>query len=378
MEPPRGDGDRPVAHAQRGAPGQPPARWPLALPAAPIARRRRRRGLGRGAGPERLDDVGHLGPAPLHERPDAVRRSAADRPRAQPDGDLRTRVRGAGRLGEPACRAQRRRRRERPHRRAQRRGDRGRQGRAPRLRVRPDRSTPAGSEHPPAARREVVRRDVRGGPGRVVARRDHPVGVPVRDGGGPPRRHPGHGRSRRRPDDRHVRPRGHGRLPGRRAAAGLDARGHARPSRSHVACQGRRHRPDDAQRLDARGPAPHVQPRGGAAAGGRRAALGGRPPQDGTAARWPRDLAPRPARDRALVRGAAEPLPADRGPARPGRCRRRGDDRPGRVPPGRDPRARPARQRAARLHPRRQSPRLRPAHRPGRSRPSRCARTSCS
>ena len=109
-----------------------------------------------------------------------------------------------------------------------------------------------------------------------------------------------------------------------------------------------------------------------------RAALGGRPPQDGTAARWPRDLARRPARDRPLVRRAAEPLPADGGPARPGRCGRRGDDRPGRVPPGRDPRARPARQRAARLHPRRQSPRLRPAHRPGRSRPSRCARTSCS
>ncbi len=102
-------------------------------------------------------------------------------PELNPTGVYERDVRGARRLGEPARRAPRRRRGERPHRRAQRRGGRGRQGRAPRLRVRPDRSAPAGLEHASVARREVVRRDLRRGPGRVVARRDHPVGVPVRD-----------------------------------------------------------------------------------------------------------------------------------------------------------------------------------------------------
>ena len=92
----------------------------------------------------------------------------------------------------------------------------------------------------------------------------------------------------------------------------------------------------------------------------------GRPPPAGTAARRPRDAGTSSCPGVApLVRGAAEPLPADGRPARPGRCRRRGDDRPGRLPAGRDPRARPARQRPAGLHPRRQPPRLRPAHRPG-------------
>ncbi len=40
-----------------------------------------------------------------------------------------------------------------------------------------------GIEHAQPAGREVVRRDVRRGPGPVVARRDHPVGVPLRDRG---------------------------------------------------------------------------------------------------------------------------------------------------------------------------------------------------
>ena len=52
-----------------------------------------------------------------------------------------------------------------------------------------------------AARREVVRRDVRRGPGPVVARRDHPVRVPVLDRAGLPGRHPGDRRAGRRPPD---------------------------------------------------------------------------------------------------------------------------------------------------------------------------------
>ena len=146
VEPPRGDGDRPPAHAQRRPPGPAPARRPLALPAPPIARRRARRRTGpRRDVPSLWTMAGHLGPAALHERPDAVRRAAARRSpsstrRASTSASSRSRPGWAGRrvvlhvgaaesvlIVEP-----------------QRRGGRGRQGLAPRLRVRPDRPPPAG------------------------------------------------------------------------------------------------------------------------------------------------------------------------------------------------------------------------------------------
>ena len=80
------------------------------------------------------------------------------------------------------------------------------QGLAPGRRVRPDRPRPTRIEHAQPAGREVVRRDVRRGPGPVVARRDHPVRVPLRDRAGLPRRHPGDPGPRRRPHDRDARP----------------------------------------------------------------------------------------------------------------------------------------------------------------------------
>ena len=54
--------------------------------------------------------------------------------------------------------------------------------------------------------REVVGRDLHRGPGPVVARRHHPLGLPVRDGAGPPRGRRGDRRPRRRPSDRDARP----------------------------------------------------------------------------------------------------------------------------------------------------------------------------
>ena len=65
------------------------------------------------------------------------------------------------------------------------------QGLPPRGRVRRDRGRPARRRTRSTCGRQVVRRDVRRGPGPVVARRHHPLGVPVRDRPGPSRRRPG-------------------------------------------------------------------------------------------------------------------------------------------------------------------------------------------
>ena len=56
-------------------------------------------GVGRGRRPRLLDDAGHVGPADLHQRPDAVPRSPARDARGEPDRRLRAVVRGPGRLG---------------------------------------------------------------------------------------------------------------------------------------------------------------------------------------------------------------------------------------------------------------------------------------
>ena len=114
---------------------------------------------------------------------------------------------------------------------------------------------PAGREHAPPARGQVVRRDLRRGPGPVVARRDHPVGLPVRHGPGPPRRHPGRRRPGGRPVDRDPRPDRRGRLPGRRARAGLDGRGPPGDARRAARRGGPGRRPAGGDGLDPGRPA---------------------------------------------------------------------------------------------------------------------------
>ena len=139
-----------------------------------------------------------------------------------------------------------------------------------------------------------------------MARRDHPVRVPVRDRPGPPGRHPGRRRARRRPDDRHARAGRRRRVPGRELEPGwtVEARleGRDEPLRAEAA----EHRSALARGLDAGRPEAHVPQRGRVAAVGRRGGdLGGRPSADGAAPRRARHLACRAARDRALVGRAA-------------------------------------------------------------------------
>ena len=133
-----------------------------------------------------------------------------------------SRSRRSGRAdGSSSCR----RGRERPHRHPQRGRDRRRQGRPPRVGVRHDRSAQGRDQHPDAPCREVVGRDIRRGPGPVVARWAHPLRVPVRDGRRPRGRHRRDRRPGRRPHDRDARPDGRHRVRGGRADARLDRRG---------------------------------------------------------------------------------------------------------------------------------------------------------
>ena len=315
MEPPRGDGRRPAADAQRAPPGPARARRPLAVPAPPTARRRGRRGLARDHSARRLDDAGHLGRAALHQRPDALRGPAAARPGAQPDGRLRARrsscpdALGAASAwcsmsgaAESVLIVD-----------AQRRRGRRRQGLPPRLRVRHHGASGPG---PNTLRLRVVKwsdatfvedQDQwwHGGITRSV--------YLYATGDGPPRRHQGQRRARRRPDDRHARPDGHGRLRRATAAAGLDASRRPlgrldRTSRARVHAR----RPDDAPWLDrSTGPARScaATPRGPLPR--RRTSRGweAAPPAAGAAARRPGRPGTSTCPDvRPLVRGAAAPL----------------------------------------------------------------------
>ena len=198
--------------------------------------------LARDPGAGRLDDAGHVRQAPLHERPDAVRRQSAARPRGQPDRDLRADVRAARIVGRPADRPPGRCGREPPRRPSQRRPGRTEQGFAPGRRVRPDRPRRRRDEHAPAAGHQVVRRHLHRGPGPVVARRHHPVGLPVRHGPRPPCRDQGDRRPRRRPPDRHSRVPRRGRV--RRAST----RSPAGPSRRPSARSATRSRPSGRRR----------------------------------------------------------------------------------------------------------------------------------
>ena len=92
-----------------------------------------------------------------------------------------------------------------------------------------------GEERPAAGRRQVVRRDVHRGPGPVVARRDHPAGVPLRHAAGASGRRAGR-RRRRGPaaDRRRCRRRGSADRRGSARLVGLDRARRRRAGRPAV------------------------------------------------------------------------------------------------------------------------------------------------
>ena len=146
-------------------------RWRFQLLRTPDGVRRHR--LVRGGRPGPLDDGRDLGPAPLHERADALRGPAAGDPGAQPDGRLRARVRDPGVWAG---------RRIVLHVGAAEsvlivslNGDEVGTGKDSHLASEfdlTDRLRPGSNTLTPA-RGQVVGRDLRRGPGPVVARRDH-------------------------------------------------------------------------------------------------------------------------------------------------------------------------------------------------------------
>ena len=335
----------------------------LADPEAPLDDGR----LARHRGARAVDPPGHLGPAPLHERPDALPGARRRRSRA--------RTRPASTSARSSC--------PRPWPAAASSSTSGRPRASCWSRVNgvdvgvskdshlaaefdvTEHLRPA-PERPAPDRREVVRRDVHRGPGPVVARRDQPLGLPVRDRAGLHRRPRRDGRPGRRPDDRHARPDRRPRVRGRRRAAGrLHRRG--RDPGLAGAGDGR----DRAARRAGRGRSPTIT---------RRHVVGGPAAVADDPEAWERG-APRrdPAAHRAGLVRARRSRASRRGPpsARasttssvtvrdPDGAVVETRDGPDRLPAGRDPRPRPARQRRARVHPRGQPPRLRPAHRAGR------------
>ena len=198
--------------------------WRFQLLHAP--RRGARRHLAVDRGPGRLDDAGHLGPAHLHQYPDAVPAAAAGGPSREPDRHLRANVPPPGRVGRSPGRPARRGGRERADRGARWRGGWRLQGFAPRRRVRPH-GPPwrRRRAHAAADRGQVVRRNVHRGPGPVVARRDHTLRVPLRHGTRVPRRRGDRCGARRRRLHRHPGPGGPRRLAARPAGSGLARRG---------------------------------------------------------------------------------------------------------------------------------------------------------
>ena len=203
---------------------------------------RSRPSLERGRRPGLLDDAGLrstcLTTPTSRCRFPATRRAAG----REPHRHLRARLRPAGRVaGRPPDRPARRGRGERPDRQRQRAASRHQQGLAPGRRVRRHGPRPAGGQRHPAARREVVRRHLRRGPGPVVARRHHPLRVPLRHAAGPSCRRAGQCRAGRRPADRNLRAARRRRLRRRRGRrrAGRSRRGWATRRRSRPSCRSR-------------------------------------------------------------------------------------------------------------------------------------------
>ena len=211
-------------HSVPHAGARPPRRH-LALPAAPRGRCGADRRLARHHGARQLGDAGHRRPAPVHEHRHALPGPAAPRPGRQPDRPLRPDVRDPAAVGRPADRPPCRGGRERGHRPGQRSRRRRRQGRPPGVGVRHQRLRGDRPEHGRDPGRQVVGRELRRGSGRVVARRDHPLGLPVRHPADPPGRREGDRGSGRRSRHRHPRPDRPGRVRRRVARARLDGRG---------------------------------------------------------------------------------------------------------------------------------------------------------
>ena len=205
------------------------ARRALAVPARPpptgrAAAARLRARLGRGRGAVAVDDAG-LRPADLHERRDAIRRAAAACARAERDGRLPADLRRAPRLALAIGRPALRRLGGLPVRARQRRAGGNREGRAHARGVRRERArTPRRRERAGRGGRPLVGRELRRGPGPVVARGAAAVDPPrfterARPGGACLSRRPaGLGRSlrRRRAPARRARSRRRARVARRR------------------------------------------------------------------------------------------------------------------------------------------------------------------
>ena len=184
--------------------------------------------MGRRGRPRSVDDAGHLGPAAVHQRPDALPDRPSGRSRGEPHGHLRADVRAAGRLAGRPRGAPRRGGGERAHRAGQRRRGRRLEGFAARRGVRHLERRPDGCQHRPAHGRQVVRRVVHRRPGPVVARRPAAIRVRVSDAADLSGRRPGDRRPGRRSDDRHARARRPRRVRGWRRPGRLAGRGVAR------------------------------------------------------------------------------------------------------------------------------------------------------
>ena len=339
----------------------------MALPAAAAARRGPLGHLGRDRRARLLDDAGHERPPALPERPDALRGPAPAGAGSEPDRPLRARGRGARALGRAADRAPRGGGGERADRPRQRARGRDQQGLAPGGGVRRHRARPTRTEHGLADGDQVVRRQLRRGPGPVVARRDHPARLPVRDGAGSPCRRARHRHARGGPRERGAGGPGRGRLRGPQARSGLDGGGTPRRSDGAAHRAGARHRAP-------RGPTPQPAPPcargprdllGPAHRGGAHRSLAAALRGAGARVRGPGDAEGGHRGGPALVVRAAGPLPARRDAPVAKRPCCRVVHPPGRLPAGRDRGARPAHQPEAGLHPGRQPSRLRPEHRAG-------------
>ena len=308
------------------APGRAPKRF--------IDPDHRDRGLGRGRRPRALDDAG-VRPPDLHERADALPRRPAG---------------GARRTTRPGSTARRFRCRRRGRAAAivlhvgaadsvlhvwvNGHAVGHQQGLAPRGRVRRHRARAQGREPAGADGRPVVRRELRRGPGPVVARRDRPRACTS------PRPTPAGSRTCTRTARWDVDPaRGYARTSGPRSAS--------RPGPDAVGRYATQLETTGGRRVGAPVPRTRSRPTGARTC---------------SVVTWCEPTLEDLARRAVVGRGAA-PLPARRHPARrPGGACARSPRVHGRASGDRDPRPRAARQRRAGADPRRQPPRLRSRH----------------
>ncbi len=356
----------------------PAARRSLAVPAAPPARRGAGAGLGRGRRPRLLDDAGHLGPPDLHQRPDAVPASAARHARGEPDRRLRALVRGAGAWA-------------------------GRRvvlhvGAAESVllvelnggEVGISKDSHLAAEFDVTAFLRPGANDLRltvvkWSDASFVEDQDqwwhgghHATRVPVRDRPGVPRGPGDRRRPRGRRVDRHAVARGRRRLGRPTARTGLAGRGDDRGRSTSHSARSCAHappppgRPGDwvvpgpPRRGDPRSPEPSRRRRAQRSRR-RRPMARGRAGHPAAAGRAGPPGGARPGH-RALVGGGPDAVRPGGHAVAPDGSRRGAGGAADRLPARRGPRRRAAGQRAGRAHPRRQPPRLRPPHGPRRRR----------